>query len=74
MLFLTLVFVFNRNQGTIQGRNSPWVVVLTHMSYLDVWVNTLQGKLILRNLLFFASLSVLWLFLTVKVLEARKWL
>jgi ABC-2 type transport system permease protein len=74
MLALTLVFVIHHMLRRFQGDNSAWVVVLSHVSFLDIWDVSLQGKLILRNLLFFASMTVVWLFLTVKVLEARKWL
>jgi ABC-2 type transport system permease protein len=74
MIFLTLVSVFHFNLRRSEGDPSAWMVVLRHASYLDIWLISLQGKLVLRNLLFFGSLTVLWLFLTVKVLEARKWL
>jgi len=50
-----------------------WEKVLKHMSYLDVWFDTLDGRLFLRQLLFFGSLALVWLFLSVKVLESRKW-
>jgi ABC-type transport system involved in multi-copper enzyme maturation permease subunit len=74
MLFMTLVFIAEDFLRAIQMDQSAWMTVLTHVSYLDAWHMTLQGKLVLRNLLFFASMTVLWLFLSVKVLEARKWL
>jgi ABC-type transport system involved in multi-copper enzyme maturation permease subunit len=47
--------------------------VLTHVSYLEVWGSTLEGRLVPNNLLFFLSSTIVWLFLSVKVLEARKW-
>lgn len=47
--------------------------VLRHMSYVDLWAEALQGKIILRHLVFFLSVTVLALFATVKVLESRKW-
>jgi hypothetical protein len=47
--------------------------VFTHMSYLEVWDSTLEGKLVPRYLLGYLSLTVLFLFMTVKVLESRKW-
>lgn len=56
-----------------QTRSSAWETVLTHLSYLDVWYNTLEGKIVPRMLLFPVSLTILFLFLTVKVLESRKW-
>jgi ABC-type transport system involved in multi-copper enzyme maturation permease subunit len=56
-----------------QAGTSTWVKVLQHCSYLEIWDNTLKGKLELSYLLFPASLTIFFLFLSVKVLEARKW-
>jgi ABC-2 type transport system permease protein len=50
-----------------------WTAILTHMSYLDTWLSSLEGKIIPRQLLFPGSMAVLFLFLTYKVLESRKW-
>jgi ABC-type transport system involved in multi-copper enzyme maturation permease subunit len=74
MLALTLVYPVNWMLKRLLGDSTAWSTVLTHASYLDLWDSTLDGRLVLRNLLFFASLAIVWLFLTVKVLEARKWL
>jgi hypothetical protein len=52
---------------------TAWRPVLTHMSYLHLWVGTLEGKITPRFFLFPLSMTVLFLFLTVKVLESRKW-
>ncbi len=72
MLLLTLIFLVNSMlNGLIPS--SAWVTVLKHMSYIDVWIDTLDGRLLPRQLLFFVSMTVVWLFLSVKVLEARKW-
>ncbi len=73
MVFLTLLFIVNLVVQSKLGPESAWTVFLGHISYLDIWINTLDGKLQPRYLLFFATLTVLWLFLTVKVLEARRW-
>jgi hypothetical protein len=73
MLSLTSLFVARYMVEQKVGMESGWVTFLTHISYLDIWINTLDGKLQPRYLLFFASMAVLWLFLTVKVLEARRW-
>lgn len=50
-----------------------WAAVLNHMSFVNLWWDSLEGKLELKYLLFYLSATVFWLFLTVKVLEARKW-
>jgi hypothetical protein len=55
------------------GPNSGWVVFLHHISYLDIWIDTLFGKLMPMYLMFQACLTAFFLFLTVKVLESRRW-
>jgi ABC-2 type transport system permease protein len=72
MLGLFIVAIIRER---IFGQNpaSPWYQVLMHISYLDVWHTTLEGKLVPKFLLFHASSAVFWLFLTTKVLESRKW-
>ncbi len=56
-----------------QSTDPSWQTVLKHMSYLDVWLEALGGKIVPRFLLFPLSMTILFLFLTVKVLESRKW-
>lgn len=68
MLALTYIY-FAAHQTPSEG----WRTVLTHASYLDLWYSTLEGKIVPRFLLFPLSMTVLFLFLTVKVLESRKW-
>lgn len=68
MLFLLLTFLF---QGLF--RESVWTGVFKHMSFIDVWFDTLDGKLVPTRLLFFGTMAIFWLFASVKVLEARKW-
>jgi ABC-2 type transport system permease protein len=53
--------------------SSEWIPVLNHISFVDLWFNSLDGKLQPQFLLFPVSATIFWLFLTVKVLEARKW-
>jgi hypothetical protein len=47
--------------------------VLSHISYIAAWESTLEGKIMPRVLLFPLSMTAVFLFLTVKVLESRKW-
>jgi ABC-2 type transport system permease protein len=54
-------------------RDSFWAVVITHISYIDLWLHALEGNLAPRDLVYHLSAAVFWLFLTVKVLESRKW-
>lgn len=44
-----------------------------HMSFLDLWQDALAGKLAVSDLFLQMSLAVFWLYLTVKVLESRRW-
>jgi ABC-2 type transport system permease protein len=52
---------------------SAWSTFLTHISFLNHWLSAVSGKLVIRDMVFPLSATVFWLFLTVKVLEARKW-
>jgi hypothetical protein len=76
MLALTTVYWaadYVKQSRDVAGSGGGWDVVFSHMSYLELWYNSLEGKVIPRDLLFFLSLTVMCLFLTVKVLESRKW-
>jgi ABC-type transport system involved in multi-copper enzyme maturation permease subunit len=46
---------------------------LEHLSFVDMWFNAIQGKLATRDMIVYGSATVFWLFLSVKVLESRKW-
>jgi ABC-2 type transport system permease protein len=46
---------------------------LGRLSFIDQWSASLEGQLPLRDVLVWASAAVLGLFLSVKVLETRKW-
>jgi ABC-2 type transport system permease protein len=72
MLSLTLLFLISGMLNRFMA-SSAWVTVLKHISYIDVWIDTLDGRLMPRQLIFFVSMTVVWLFFSVKVLEARKW-
>jgi ABC-2 type transport system permease protein len=47
--------------------------VLKEFSFVDLWIDSLGGKLYVRDIVMQLSVAAFWLFLTVKVLEARKW-
>src|SRR5262249_35164863 len=68
-LLWTWLFFMKRDMGP----DSAWRVLITHVSYIDLWIEAVQGSLSLRYLIFHATAAVFWLFLTVKVLESRKW-
>jgi ABC-type transport system involved in multi-copper enzyme maturation permease subunit len=54
-------------------QGGKWHTVLKYLSFADLWSDSLTGRLVLKNLMFPLSAAVFWVFLTVKVLEARKW-
>ncbi|MCS6849977.1 MAG: ABC transporter permease [Gemmataceae bacterium] len=53
--------------------DSLWWNLFKYVSFVDFWATTLLGRLVVYEVVFYLSLAVFWLFLTVKVLEARKW-
>jgi ABC-type transport system involved in multi-copper enzyme maturation permease subunit len=58
------------------GRRSTgagWATALDHVSFVRLWDDSLRGAISPRSVLFFLSVTVFFLFLTVKVLESRKW-
>jgi ABC-type transport system involved in multi-copper enzyme maturation permease subunit len=56
------------------GQDSAWIRMLTHISYVDVWIQTIvDGVFVPTHVIFHLSFAVFWLFATVKLLEARKW-
>lgn len=69
MLGLTMLFFAKRSMAP----ESTGFIVLKYVSYIDLWIDSLEGTLSLRHLMFHVSAAILWLFLTVKVLEARRW-
>jgi ABC-type transport system involved in multi-copper enzyme maturation permease subunit len=52
---------------------APWNDIFSYISYLDLWINSMQGQFAPRMLMFHLSVAVFFLYLTTKVLEARKW-
>ena len=71
MLVLTFLVVFEYYSRS--ANNTAWEAVLHHISYYDAWNSAIDGKLQPKLLMFPATMTVMWLFLTTKVLEVRKW-
>ena len=69
MMFLVFYFVGDRNVGLGQTMQ----IVLKKLSYVDLWIESLSGQMPVRDLLLWASQAVFWLFLSMKVFEARRW-
>jgi len=64
--YLSLVFISPKTSGPLKS-------VIDQFSFIDVWFSSLNGRLYLHNVLTYLSVTAFWLFLSVKVLEARKW-
>src|SRR5439155_5140170 len=74
MMLLTALAVINYYlKSSPSPTQAHWVAVLTHISYLELWFDSVDGKLNPRYLIFHLSFAVLWLFMTIKVLESRRW-
>lgn len=46
---------------------------LTKFAFLDLWMEALGGQLPIRDVILWASMAVFFLFLSIKVLETRRW-
>jgi ABC-2 type transport system permease protein len=74
MLCMLFIYFGESIVRQFPGSGSQWLsTLLTHMSFVDVWYNSLDGQLQPQYLIFHISAAFFWLFATVKVLEARKW-
>ncbi len=68
MLFLLLTLMIKQYD---LGRGLQALVA--RLDFLALWQQALSGVLPIAQGITYASLGIFWLFLTVKVLEARKW-
>jgi ABC-2 type transport system permease protein len=69
-LLVQVLFFLVRNSTSV---GPLWQAVFRHASYLTLWRESVAGRLPLRDLILQASMCIFWLFLTVRVLEARRW-
>jgi ABC-2 type transport system permease protein len=68
MMVLTLLYFLG------QDSDVPWLrTVISYVSYIDLWIESARSKIIPRLLVLHLTMAAFWLYLTVKVLEARKW-
>lgn len=68
-----LLFGYLVGEGTVSFLGPTVRLVMKKVSYLDVWTEALGGQLPVQYLFVWASVTVLWIFLSIKVLEARRW-
>jgi ABC-type transport system involved in multi-copper enzyme maturation permease subunit len=70
MLFLVVCYFVKRQ---VEDLSVATQTFLTRLSFIDLWQQSLEGQLAVRDIVVWASAAVFGLFLSVKVLEARKW-
>lgn len=59
---------------SLRGSTGEWIAnVVKEIAILEQYNNFLEGRMYLQHLLYHASIAALFLFLTVRILEARKW-
>lgn len=71
MIVLLALFLLKESFGEQTGQF--WSNVLTYVSFVDLWWLAANGLLAPRYMLFHISFAIFFIFLTVKVLESRKW-
>jgi len=70
MMHLVIYFIANSDWL----RNYPTLTeTLNYVNFFDLWQNSLGGTISPRLLMFHLSVTVFFLFATVKMLESRKW-
>jgi ABC-type transport system involved in multi-copper enzyme maturation permease subunit len=57
----------------LRGAATTWADLWRYLSFVHHMMGYIQGRLELKYLTLYVSFAAFWLFLTVKVLEARKW-
>ena len=72
MMFFLLCYILRETQGAV-GVASVLQTAVGRLSFYHMWQDALGGRLPVRDVLLFASLGVLGVFLSVKVVETRKW-
>jgi ABC-2 type transport system permease protein len=70
MTLFLLTYFLNHSR---ELESTIWGDVLYYGSFIDLWYSSLQGLLAPRYLVFHLSVTLFFLFLADKVLEARKW-
>lgn len=73
MIVLTIIVIFMFQLMNDPAASQTKREALGYVSYYHHLMEFVRGRVHLRFVLFHLSLAAFWLFLTVKVLEARKW-
>jgi ABC-2 type transport system permease protein len=69
MFALTVLFLVVQNYPEMSWLSS----ISNYISYIDYWISSARGTITPRYMILHLSVAVFWMYLTVKVLEARKW-
>lgn len=69
---MLVLFVF-RGLANMQDVAPMWRGVYRHVSFADLWDAALIGQIHVRAIVLQGSFAFFWLYLTTKVLEARRW-
>lgn len=73
LTFMGMLILFIISYSRDLAPTPMWQAVWDHADFGAVWRAAFQGYLIPRNLIFHLSMTVMWLFASIKVLEARRW-
>jgi hypothetical protein len=73
VMYTLLFFAILRFNPTLMPVPEALLAVAERLSYYHMWEESLSGQLPIRDVLLSLTLAVFGLFLTVKVLESRKW-
>jgi len=68
MMFLLAFFLLER-----QDIGPSAAALFRQFSFINLWITSLGGKIYIRDIALQLSIAVFWLYLTIKVLEVRKW-
>jgi ABC-type transport system involved in multi-copper enzyme maturation permease subunit len=66
-----LPYLMGRISSTIIGPGLR--TAITRFDFLTMWETALQGTIPVPSVVLFVSMAVLWMFITIKLLEIRKW-
>ncbi len=55
------------------SKGSSLSPILMHLAFVNLWIQSLRGRLAPRDLMIYLSAAIFFLFVTVKVLDSRKW-
>ncbi len=73
MFALLVPYFLTPDRPGMTDASGTWIDFLQYISFVEHYFQFATGSMHLKSLLFYVSMAVFWLFLTTKVLEARRW-